>query len=373
MTSRWRGKRTRVLAKYKHLRNGRRVYLGVVPGELATHAVGGDAFARRMLASGAYARVHEQRPDGPHRLQRGSTLTQAPLVIPIELWTMIALVATGAVAGVLGALVGVGGGVLLVPALVLLFHIDPHIAVATSLIGVIATSTAAGSVYVGNGQTNMRLGMTLEVATTAGGLIGGVVAAYVSPDTLSGAFGFLMVVTAVLLVKKQDRQVAKKPHEETGRVAQPERKEGWEEPGRLAGGYYDEFQGETVHYRAERLGLGAAVSLLAGAVSGLLGVGGGFLKVPAMSLGMRVPIRVAAATSNFMIGVTAVTSLFVYFARGDVYPYLAAPIALGVVSGSLFGTTISGKIPSKGLRWIMAGVLAFVAVQMLLRAFGGRS
>jgi uncharacterized membrane protein YfcA len=125
-----------------------------------------------------------------------------------------------------------------------------------------------------------------------------------------------------------------------------------------------------VHYRAERLGLGAAVSLLAGTLSGLLGVGGGFLKVPAMTLGMRVPMRVAAATSNFMIGVTAVASFFVYYARGYVHPLIIAPIVLGVIGGALVGTITSSKVPVHFLVRLLVVVLIGVGVQMGLKAVG---
>jgi hypothetical protein len=143
---------------------------------------------------------------------------------------------------------------------------------------------------------------------------------------------------------------------------------GHEDHGRLAGAYYDELAGHLVPYEASRLPLGAAISLLAGLASGLLGVGGGFLKVPAMAVGMRVPVRVAAATSNFMIGVTAIASLFIYIDRGFLEPILAAPAALGVVAGSLGATRIAGSLPTRALRRITAAVLLFVAVQMAVRA-----
>ncbi len=145
---------------------------------------------------------------------------------------------------------------------------------------------------------------------------------------------------------------------------------GWEEPGRLAGAYYDEHRGALVPYQARRLGIGAAVSLLAGVISGLLGVGGGFVKVPAMTEGMKVPIKVAAATSNFMIGVTAIASLFVYFSRGYVHPFAAAPVAVGVVLGATGGAATSSKVSPRTLRWILVAVLIVVAVQMALKAAG---
>ena len=145
---------------------------------------------------------------------------------------------------------------------------------------------------------------------------------------------------------------------------------GYEMPGRLAGAYYDPHRGTMVAYEAERLEVGSGISFFAGALSGLLGVGGGFLKVPAMNLGMKVPIKVAAATSNFMIGVTAIASLFVYFARGYLHPLVAAPLAVGVVGGALVGARTSAHVSPAVLRRILAVVLLVVSVQMALNAFG---
>ncbi len=274
------------------------------------------------------------------------------------------LAGVGAFAGALGAVIGIGGGVLLVPALTLLFDVPPHIAVATSLVGVIATSTAAGSVYVGTGVANMRLGMALEIATTLGGMLGGLAAIRIAPNTLALIFGILVVGVALLIVRGRDPE-APSSDEDKDREPAPT---GWEVHGRLAGAYYDERQRRLVHYEPSRWPFGAGISLLAGVVSGLLGVGGGFLKVPAMALGMRVPIRVAAATSNFMIGVTAIASLFIYFQRGFLEPMLAAPVAIGVVAGSLAATRIAGKLPRRALRRLTAVVLLIVAVEMILHA-----
>jgi uncharacterized membrane protein YfcA len=291
----------------------------------------------------------------------------------IALPTLIALAALGAAAGWLGALVGIGGGVILVPALVLVLGVQTQVAVATSLVGVVATSTAAGSAYVGSGLTNMRLGMSLEVATTIGGITGGLVALYVSPSALAAIFGVVMAITSALVFfDRGSRSKDKPPTASSTPAATVVRPEvlGWESRAELGGAYWDEHAQAMVHYRAHGLPIGAGVSLVAGALSGMLGVGGGFLKVPAMSLGMKVPLRVAAATSNFMIGVTAIASLFVYFARGYVHPYLAAPVALGVIAGSLVGTKHSGRVPVKVLRWILSVVLIGVAIQMILRSLG---
>jgi uncharacterized membrane protein YfcA len=294
--------------------------------------------------------------------------------------SILALALVGAGAGCLGAMVGVGGGVLLVPALSIGFGVDLKIAIATSLVAVLATSTAAGSVYVGRGLANMRLGMTLETTTTLGGILGGIVAVHVSHRFLASLFGAMMLLTSVLMLRAKRDTKREAPKAEAQPAAPPpaqnadeagEPPGGYEDDHGLSGGYYDDHARRMVHYDVVRLPFGMVVALVAGAVSGMLGVGGGFLKVPAMNLVMRVPLRVAAATSNVMIGVTAIASLFVYFARGYVHPPLAAPVALGVVVGSFVGTVLASKAPPMALRFVLAAVLVFVALQMIFRAVTG--
>jgi uncharacterized membrane protein YfcA len=293
----------------------------------------------------------------------------------VALGMILGLAAIGAGAGLLGAMVGVGGGVLLVPALLFGFDVDLKTAVATSLVAVVATSTAAGSVYVGRGLANMRLGMTLEITTTIGGILGSILAVRVSPQALSVLFAAIMLVTAGLMLRskhdKRDKvhargEASEPPPRDEGRAL------GWEEEARLAGAYYDARARVMVHYEVVRLWAGAAVAFVAGVLSGMLGIGGGFLKVPAMNIAMRVPLRVAAATSNVMIGVTAIASLLVYFQRGFVHPTLIAPVVLGVVGGSLGGTVLATHASPRLLRLVLAGVLVIVAVEMVLRARGVR-
>ncbi|MHB2017590.1 MAG: sulfite exporter TauE/SafE family protein [Candidatus Xenobia bacterium] len=277
---------------------------------------------------------------------------------------LLLLTVAGVLTGAVGAIAGIGGGILLIPVLVLLFHVPIHQAVFTSLAAVVATSTAAGSVYVGEGMTNMRLAMSLETATTLGGLSGGLLASVVSPAALSGLFGVVAIITAVTMLRGGGSHPPLAGEAATGRPT------GHEEVGRLAGSYFDIAQGREVPYEATRLPLGLGVSLLAGGISGLLGVGGGFIKVPAMSLGMRVPLKVAAATSNFMIGVTAASGLLVYLQRSALYPLLVAPIVLGITAGALLGTRVAPRMANKAIARILAGVLLLAAVQMLLRASG---
>lgn len=313
----------------------------------------------------------------------------------------VGLVALGVGAGWLGAVVGIGGGVVIVPTLVLAFGLDTKVAVAASLVAVVATSAAAGSAYAGAGQTNMRLALVLEIATTLGGLAGGLVAVLLAGSVLDGLFAVVMLVTAALVFRGRDEPevsvedgegdrpgvlsagspgidggaggaatAAGSAQAVAGQLEELGDRVGWEERGHLGGAYHDRRRGVLVAYRVVRLWIGWAVSFLAGLLSGLLGVGGGFLKVPAMHLGMRVPIKVAAATSNFMIGVTAVASLFVYFARGYVLPFVAAPIALGIAAGAYAGARSAQRVSGRTLGRILAGVLVLVAVQMGLKATG---
>lgn len=286
----------------------------------------------------------------------------------VSLVSSLVLAGLGLFAGWLGAVIGIGGGVVIVPVLVLGFGYDIRIAVASSLIAVVATSTAAGSAYVGEGLANMRLGMSLEVATTLGGITGSLVAVILAPTIIAGVFAAMMLLTSALIFRRKNDPTPSPSEAAHAELAH--HTSGFEIPGQLAGAYLDASSGELVHYRAERLGLGSAISFMAGALSGMLGVGGGFLKVPAMTLGMRVPIRVAAATSNFMIGVTAISSLFVYFARGYVHPLIAVPLALGVVVGATGGARMSSRVSPKLLTNILGVVLLLVAAQMTLSAFG---
>lgn len=282
--------------------------------------------------------------------------------------TLLLLLAVGVLAGGIGAMTGIGGGLLLIPALVLGFGVPVRVAVATSLVAVVATSNAAGSVYVGRGLTNMRLGMTLELATTLGAIAGGLSAAVLSERLLAGTFAAFTMLTAVSLLARGSTEVPSRV-----RTALDEAKpagEGSEEPGRLAGAYLDPSHGRMVAYRAERLPVGLGVSFVAGGVSGLLGVGGGFLKVPAMHLGMKVPMKVAAATSNFMIGVTAAASLFIYYQRGFVHPLVGAPVALGVALGALGGTRLQARASTRSLTRMLAVLLVIAALQMAMKGAG---
>jgi len=218
----------------------------------------------------------------------------------------IILVVVGFFAGAFGSMVGLGGGVFMVPALALFLDVPIHEAIAASLLAVVATSTTATIAYLRDDLANLRLGMTLETTTVTGALIGGLVGALLSRGVLSAVFGgVMMIVSTYLLVR---------PH-----TGEPEFAE-QEDLGTLGDTYRDRSLGTTVGYKVRWLPLGLGSSLVAGLVSGLLGVGGGFLTVPVMVLGMRVPVRAAVATSSFMIGITAYAGAMVYLARGLIDP-----------------------------------------------------
>jgi uncharacterized membrane protein YfcA len=268
------------------------------------------------------------------------------------------ILAVGLISGLLGAMIGSGGGVFLIPLLTLLLGVPIHEAIGASIIAVIATSTASAIAYVGDELTNIRLGMTLELSTTVGAIMGGVTAAFLSKNALSGLFAAVMVPTIVTLWRKKEES--------------PSRMDGEVEPprGPLDARFYDPNLRREVSYRVKRLPLGMALSFLAGNISGLLGIGGGAIKVPAMTIAMGVPIKAAAATSNFMIGVTAVASAYIYYSRGDVNPLIAVPTAIGVTVGALAGSRIGPRLRSKQLARLFAGVMAILALQMGLVAFG---
>lgn len=286
----------------------------------------------------------------------------------------------GVITGILGALMGVGGGMFLIPVLVYGMHIPMHYAVATSILAVIATSSAVASTNVERGTANMRLGMALEISTTAGAISGGLVAGLLSSSTLELLFALMLIPTIVLMWRGRDEQRAigeldsrelevdqsgeSPAHDSSGHTARnPGLRLRSDEIGVLGGEYIDEQEGH-VAYRVKRLWAGLGISFVAGNLSGLLGTGGGTIHVPGMHLICGVPVKAAAATSNFMIGVTAAASAFLYYGRGQVIPGVTAAAVLGVVVGSALGSFSNRKIHSNTLRRMFAILLVLLAVYM---------
>jgi uncharacterized membrane protein YfcA len=258
------------------------------------------------------------------------------------------LFVTGAATGLVGALLGLGGGVFLVPLLTLGFGVPIRAAIAASLISVIATASASATVNLG--LVNMRLGLVLEVATSVGGLLGGLAASRLSQRQLFLTFAGTLAVMGVLMALRSGRRNV------IADLAV--------DPGLLGGRLRE---GDTTFvYRVRRLPVAMSSSLAAGALSGLLGLGGGIIKVPVLNTFCGIPIRVAAATSTFMIGVTAAASAFLYFSRGDVALDLTAAVCLGALPGSLLGAHLSDRVQARSLKIMMAVVLIVVASRMAL-------
>jgi uncharacterized membrane protein YfcA len=259
-------------------------------------------------------------------------------------------------AGVLGALLGIGGGIIVVPALTLLFGIDIRYAIGASIVSVIATSSGAAAAYVRERMTNLRVAMVLEMATTPGAITGAYLAGRVGGKWLYITFGALMGYSAIAMFRKR--------HHVAGSPVPPDH---WADRLRLHDRYFDESLGRQVDYRVTRTTLGFVLMYVAGVVSGLLGIGSGALKVPAMDLAMGLPIKVSTATSNFMIGVTAAASAGVYFSRGDIDPFVAAPVAAGVLLGATAGSRLLGRLQNNVIRIVFVLVLLWVSTEMLLK------
>ncbi|MCL5076329.1 MAG: sulfite exporter TauE/SafE family protein [Chloroflexi bacterium] len=275
------------------------------------------------------------------------------------------LIAVGFAAGLFGSALGLGGGVFVVPILTLLLHIPIHTAIGTSIVAVIATSSSAANVYVKARLVNIRLGILLEIATTTGAIIGGLTAVLVDAHILSVLFGLVQVYVAYAMGIRS--AVSEESLAEEGPPA------GVEEIGflgtALSASYYDRATEQVIRYQAKSVPLGLLASVLAGNLSGLLGIGGGIIKVPTMNLLMGIPLKAATATSNFTIGVTAVASAFIYYSRGHIHPFIIAPVVVGVFLGAQAGSRLAQKARNVTLRRIFMLVPLFIGLQMLLKGF----
>ena len=272
---------------------------------------------------------------------------------------ILAVGAISLVAGFLGSLLGLGGGLIVVPALTLLFHVDIRLAIGASIVSVIATSSGAAAAYVRDRLANMRVAMFLELGTTLGAITGAYLAGIIHPRFLFILFGLILGYSAFAMLRGR-RKV-----EEEVQVGP------WARVLRLRSSYFDDAAGQEIIYQPVRARIGLALMYIAGVVSGLLGIGSGAMKVPAMDLAMELPIKVSAATSNFMIGVTAAASAGVYFSRGQIDPFIAAPVAIGVLVGALAGSHTLGRIGSRPMRMTFVVVLVLIAAQMLLKGVIG--
>jgi uncharacterized protein len=275
-------------------------------------------------------------------------------------WVYPLLIFVGSIAaGLLGSLVGLGGGVLIVPLLTLVFGFPIYFAIGASIISVIATSSGAAAAYVKDHMTNLRVGMFLELATTTGAICGAFLAGLLAPELLSVIFGVILLVSAAPLVFRLG--------EELPQGVTNDHLANWL---RLNGDYPDHHLHREVAYQVTRTPLGLAMMYVAGLISGLLGIGSGTFKVLALDVAMRLPMKVSTTTSNFMIGVTAAASAGIYFSRGDIPPLIAAPVALGILIGALVGARLLARLSNRILRIIFLAVIVVAAIEMVLHGLG---
>jgi uncharacterized membrane protein YfcA len=269
------------------------------------------------------------------------------------------LVGVGAVvAGFLGSLTGLGGGVVIVPLLTLGFGVDIRYAIGAALVSVIATSSGAAAAYLREGYSNVRVGMFLEIATTGGALVGAVVALHLHASVIAIIFGVVLIYSAYTSIRQNPDA-----KEDLG----PDRIATWL---RMDGTYPTESGLQSYHVRGVPLGF--AVMFVAGVISGLLGIGSGAIKVLAMDKAMKLPFKVSTTTSNFMIGVTAAASAGIYLSRGYIDPGIAMPVMLGVLLGSLAGARVLAGAQVRVLRFVFSGVIGVLAVEMIYSGLTGR-
>jgi len=273
--------------------------------------------------------------------------------------TSIEILSFSFVGGLLGSLLGIGGGIIVIPALTLLLGIDIKYAIGASIVSVIATSSGAAVAYVRDNITNLRIAMFLEIATTTGAITGAYIAGLISAKYLYIIFGILLLYSAMAMLKKRHEELPQNV------VSHPAAKKL-----RLESSYFDKAMNKEVKYKVAGVYSGFSTMYIAGVISGLLGIGSGIFKVMSMDLLMKLPMKVSTATSNFMIGVTAAASAGVYLMRGYVNPEIAGPVALGVLLGATLGTRIMQKMKNTTIRMIFIPVLAYVSIEMLIKGLG---
>ncbi len=273
---------------------------------------------------------------------------------------VVEIIVFGLIAGFIGSLTGLGGGTVLTPLLTLFLRVPMAYAAGASLISTIATSSGAASAYIRDRITNVRIGMGLEITTTAGSIVGSLSAAYIYSHGLAWilyvTFGAVILFSIVPTAQRGAYELPRPiPPDATTRIF------------KLHGKYHDAVLGRDVEYHGVRWWLGEVVMFFAGMISGLLGIGSGALKVIGMDWAMNLPMKVTTTTSNFMIGVTAATGSSIYWYLGYIQPGLAALTAIGVLAGAMLGTRVLVRITNRQIRWIFLAILAFLGAEMLMR------
>lgn len=264
------------------------------------------------------------------------------------------LLAGAYLAGLVGSLTGLGGGVVVIPLLTLVFHVDIRYAIGAALLASIANSSGAASAYIKEGITNIRLGMFLEIATTVGAVCGAIIAVYTPTNTIAILFGAILLFSAAMTLRKKNMEALTEGSKLSYKL-------------KLNSSYATK-DGE-VEYKLKNVGAGFSIMTLAGVLSGLLGIGSGALKVLAMDSTMHIPFKVSTTTSNFMIGVTAAASAVVYLQRGYMDPGIAFPVMLGVLGGAFTGSKLLTRMDPKVLKYIFCVAITFVAAEMIFNGY----
>ncbi|SFA44826.1 hypothetical protein SAMN04488511_104206 [Pedobacter suwonensis] len=268
-------------------------------------------------------------------------------------FTMILLLGAY-LAGLIGSLTGLGGGVVVIPLLTLVFHVDIRYAIGAALLASIANSSGAASAYIKEGITNIRLGMFLEIATTLGAVLGAVIAIYTPTNTIAILFGCVLLFSAAMTLRKKNQEALTEGSKLSAVL-------------KLNSSYPTPTG--PVSYKLKNVGAGFSIMTVAGVMSGLLGIGSGALKVLAMDTAMKIPFKVSTTTSNFMIGVTAAASAVVYLQRGYMDPGIAFPVVLGVLGGAFTGAKLLTRINPSTLRIIFCIAITFVALEMIYNGY----
>lgn len=266
---------------------------------------------------------------------------------------------TSIAAGAIGSIVGIGGGLLVTPVLTLIFGVDIHLAIGASIVSIIATSSGGAVAYIKDRITNIRVGMYLEMGTTVGAITGAAIAAYVNSALLFGIFGVVLLLSVVPLLRNRKQELPRGVVNDSiaSRL-------------KLNSSYPEQTVNQEISYNVEGSIPALLIMYVAGLLSGLLGIGSGAFKVLGMENAMHLPMKVSTTTSNFMIGVTAAASAGIYIVRGDVNPFIVAPVVLGILGGAIMGTKILIRARNSTVRTIFIIVLVGIAVEMIARAFG---
>ena len=290
------------------------------------------------------------------RLLRGAYAKENAII----LITTLEIFAFAITAGIVGSILGLGGGIIIVPALTLLFGVPMRTAVAASTVSIIATSTGAAVAFLHDRLTNTRVAMWLEMGTSVGALTGALIAGYLDQRVLFILFGALLAYSGYNMFKVRTVELPAEvvPDRVSRRL-------------NLAGSYYDRLLGKRVEYQVTGTIPALIVMYFSGAAAGLLGIGAGIFKVPAMDQIMHMPFKASTATSNFMIGVTAVSGAVVYFARGDVKPLVAGPVVLGVLLGAIWGAKLMVRLKASTIRKLFIPLIIYTAIEMIYRGVRG--